>query len=327
MIYTFLKKLSFIFLIAGVFSIFHAFAAEQASISLNPKNPTPHTAVTLTLVSYSFDVNTALITWSSQGKEILKGVGEKRLIVETGGAGEQFPILVKAITAEGTETELEMTIVPESVDILYETPESYVPMFYEGHTLPGEGADVRFVAMPNISEDGVLLPPSSLSYAWYVNGSFMDKVSGIGRRTALLRLDYLNTYTTIKVIAHGPRGETATKSIEVYPHAVMPMLYTYDEILGVNRTTTLIRRFETSKDFTLALEPYYLSTKGGNLANNNFAWYLDNLPIDPENVTLLPFRTKADSYGSRNLMINITNPIRKLQTASIKLNLIFDTRK
>ena len=50
------------------------YAEEDASITLTPKNPEQNSPVTITLISYVFDVNTALITWSSNGKTILKGL-------------------------------------------------------------------------------------------------------------------------------------------------------------------------------------------------------------------------------------------------------------
>lgn len=304
-----------------------SFADSEATVTLDPKNPTPYSPVTATIVSYSFDVNTALITWSRNGKNLLKGIGEKKLIVQTGAAGYQIPIHVTIVTADNTITNMDITLTPESVDILYETPESYVPLFYEGRSLPGEGASVKFVAMPNVSERGVTVPASSLSYSWYVNDTFMDDSSGFGRSSASFNLDFFNTFTRVKVIVHSPRGATAEKFIDVYPHNIMPLLYTYDDILGVNHTSLITRRFEATQDFTLALEPFFISSNKSLRDTASYDWFLDGLPITPLGGVLLSMHPKEDSYGSRNLSISISSSKRRLQKAETSLNLIFDTRR
>ena len=304
-----------------------SFAADEAAIELSPRNPKPYTPVKATLVSYLFNVNTAMITWTVGGKEVLKGIGEKKLTIQTNGVGDAIPVHVRATTADNQVTELDLVISPESVSIVYETPESYTPLFYAGHTLPGEGSLVKFIAMPNISENNVHLSPSSLSYSWYVNGELVDSASGYGKQSAMLSLDILSTFTTVKVMAFGPHGTVAENSIDVYPHAVMPLLYTYDDIFGTNFTTLLGKRFETTKDFTLSLEPFYLSAKNGLEETATYSWSLDGLPTTPLGGRVLAMHPKENSYGSRSLSIEVGNKKRKLETASTDISLVFDTRK
>ena len=304
-----------------------SFAEGDATVTLNPKNPTPNSSVTATLESYSFDVDVAKITWSRSGKVILEGVGQKKVTVQTGPVGYQVPLHVKAVSADGSINEVDIAITPESVDILYETPESYTPLFYEGKSLPGEGALVNFTAIPNIGESGVLLPASSLAYSWYVNDEFRSEDSGIGRSSASFNLDFFNSFTRVKIVVRSPKGTSAEKYIDVYPHAVMPLLYTYDDILGVNYTSLITRRFEATKDFTLALEPFYLSAKNSLLNTATFDWSIDGLPVTPLGGRLLSMQPKENSYGSRILTISIANEARRLQQATEEFNLVFDTRK
>ena len=323
-----LKKLfQTILIISCVWLPSISFAADEASIELSPRNPKPYTPVQATLVSYIFNVNTALITWTVDGKEVLKGVGEKKLKIQTSSVGTKIPVHVTAVTADNMATEIDFVITPESVSILYETPESYTPLFYEGHSLPGEGSLVKFVAIPNISEDGARLNPSSLSYSWYINNELVDNASGIGKQSAMLPLDILSTFTTIKVMVFGPKGATAEHSVDVYPHAVMPLTYSYDEILGVNYTKELGKRFETTKDFIIALEPFYLSTNGQVGGQSSYSWTLDGLPITPLGGKILSMKPKENSYGSRFLSIEVSNKKRPLQKTSTRIGLIFDTRK
>lgn len=298
--------------------------AEDVAITLFPTNPTPYTETSATLVSYAFNVNTAYIKWSINGKVVLEGVGEKKLKIKTGASGKGIPVHV-VINNNKEITEIDTTITPESVDIIYETPESYVPLFYEGKSLPGEGALVHFVALPNISEEGVVIPGKSLDYSWYVNDTLKEDISGFGKSSVMIPLNFLTSYTRIKVVVSSQSGATAEKFIDVYPHEVMPLLYTYDDIFGIDYTKLLSKRFETTKDFTLALEPYYLSLN--NLTDFvSFEWNLDNFPVTPLDGRLLAMHPKENSYGSKNLSISISNSKRKLQEVDTSLNLIFDTR-
>lgn len=303
-----------------------SFADDDATVKLEPKNPTPYSSVTVTLVSYTFNVNTSLIVWSVKGKEVGRGVGEKKIVVKTSGIGEAIPVHISATTADGGVYALDITIIPQSVTILYETPESYTPLFYEGHSLPGEGALINFVAVANMSERGAIIPPSSLSYSWYVNGEYIESQSGIGRQLAKIKLDTLNPYTTIKVVAYSPLGSTSENTIDIYPHEVMPLLYTYDDILGGNYSSLLLRRFEATDDFTILLEPFFLSTKNNQQGKDSYSWYLDGLPITPIGGRLLSLRPKSNSYGSRSLSITMENSARILQNAKVDLDLVFDTR-
>lgn len=305
----------------------HSFAKGEAALTLFPKNPTPYTPVTITLVSYLFNVNTATIIWSVNGTEYKRGLGEKSITLKTGEAGSEIDVHVKAETAVGDRYELDLAVIPESVDIMYETPESYTPLFYEGLPLPGEGALVKFVAMPNITENGEKVPASSLAYSWYVSGEFVDKLSGVGKQSALIELDFLRSFTTVKVVVRGPYGTSAEKSIDVYPNEVLPLFYTYDDILGINRTSLISRRFETTKDFTLSLEPFFLSSKNQMKETASYDWLLDGLPVTPLGGTLLSMKPKENSYGSKKLSVTVANKKRRLQKTTTELGIIFDTRK
>lgn len=317
----------FLFLLALFVSLpAFSFAESDATLSFEPKNPSPNSSVTVTLVSYVFDVDTALITWTKNGKVVLQGVGEKKITVQTGGVGYQTPLHVHAVTGNNSVTDIDVAIVPQSVDILYEAEESYTPPFYKGKALPGEGSAVTFTAIPSISEGGRMIPSTSLAYSWYVNDVFMGDSSGMGKSSAIFNLDFFSAYTRVKVVARSVLGTSAEKYIDVYPHDVMPLFYLYDDILGVNYTSAITQRFETTKDFTLALEPFYFSTKKDLAGTASYTWLLDGLPITPLGGRLLSMHPKENSYGSRVLSITLSNSKRRLQEATTDLNLIFDTR-
>jgi hypothetical protein len=320
-----LRELFFIasFLVTASF----AYAVDaDAVVEIAPANPAPYSSATLTLTSYSFNVSTAMITWSISGKELSSGLGKKQLVVRTGAAGQQIPIKVTAKTADGGLFETTQVIMPESVDLLYETPESFVPPFYEGRSLPSEGAVVRVTAIPTISEGSQKIPAGSLSYTWYVNDEVVENASGAGRQVLTVPMDYITEVTTVGVLVTSPRGARAENKIDIYPHAVIPAVYAYDAVLGTNLSRIIRQRFETTTDFTLQLVPYFLSARAGLERSAIYTWLLDDSPITPIGGQLLSLSPKKGSYGSRTLSIIVDNSLRKLQEARTDLDLIFDTR-
>lgn len=321
-----MKKIIFsIFLLVQFFAGSFAFAQISATITLLPKNPNPNSFVTLSFDSYSFDANTAMVTWTVDGKQVLSGQGERKLQLKTGNIGETLLVSVTASTADGYSVSQSITVAPASVILMYEAPKSYVPLLYEGRALPGEGALVKVTALPLLGDVGQMVPPSKLSYTWYVNDTVFTSASGLGKRSTYIRLDYLQNVNTVKVVVRSPYGNTAEKTISIYSHDVMPLIYTYDNILGVDFTKVVERRFEAVKDFTLSLEPFYVSDEYKK--PSSFDWYLDGLPSTPLGGRLLSLHPKEDSYGSKMLSINVYGADKRLQKAEVKTELIFDTRK
>jgi hypothetical protein len=302
------------------------FAQMDATLVLTPQNPAPHDTVVVTLSSFSFDVNVAMITWSVGSKVILSGLGKKSISLPVGDVGQEIPLSVKAVAADGSSLTQSIRIAPQSVDLLYEGKESYTPPFYEGRSLPSEGSVVSVVAMPTITEGGRKVTDSNLSYSWYVNDEYKAGSSGIAKNTFQTPLDYLRESTDVRVLVRSPQGYSAEKTISIYPHAVTPLFYAYDELLGTDFTKTFVRRLELAKDITLSLVPFYLSTRNGLDTTALYSWYVDGLPVTPEEKTLLALRPKANAYGVRTLSVVLENTRRQLQKVEATLEIVFDTR-
>lgn len=302
-----------------------AFAKSDLRIVLNPKNPNPHEKVTLTIESYSFDVNTSLVTWYVSGKQVSSGVGNKSMTVTVGGAGGASMVTALVKTPEGELVESKINITPQSISIIWESFESYVPPFYEGKALPAEGARIRVTALPTLLENGNNISPGVLSYSWYVNGDLVEESSGYGKQSAVISLDYLSSVTNVRVLVKSVSGITAEKTTSIYPRDILPVFYSYDEILGIRRDSQIKGRLETTRDFILSLSPYYLSTKGLE-SSLSYIWLLDGAPITPEERNLLAFRPQENSFGTKTLSVIISNTKKRLQKTQANLEILFDTR-
>lgn len=297
------------------------------TLELSPEAPGPYEKVTLSVVSYSFDVNTAMIEWTVGDRIYSSGMGIKNITVTTGAIGEIIPILVKVTAPGGEVLQTGINLSPQSADVVWESIESYVPPFYEGLSLPGEGSQVKLTALPNMSEGGAPISPSNLSYLWYINESYIEAQSGVGRQSAIISLDFLSDTTNVTLRVRSSGGSVAEKTITLYPHKIIPRLYLYNDILGTDYSQALGERFETTGDFSLSYTPYYASTKNGMDSTLNINWALDGLPVTPIDKTLLTLQPKGNSYGSKKLSISLNNSQRILQKAITAMEIVFDTRK
>ena len=320
-----MKHLFFYALILSFVAPFTLFAQSDATLSLRPENPAPFEDVVVTLASYSFDVNTAVVTWSSNNKTLLSGLGKKTITLSLGNVVQEIPLRVEAKTADGLVITQAIVISPQSVDLVYESKESYVPPFYQGRSLPGEGSSMQITALPSLAESGKKVPESSLSYSWYVNDQNIPNASGVGKSSLRTSLNYLRESTSVRVMVRSPRGSVAEKEIIISPREAMPLLYGYDELLGTDFSRLFTRRIELTKDITLSLEPYYLSTRGLE-GTATYDWFIDGLPVTPQEKSLLSLRPKENSYGVRALTVTVDQTKRRLQKAEAALQVIFDSR-
>ena len=303
----------------------YAHAGTDAYVTLTPENPLPNSTVTLTLTSLSFDVHTALISWEVNGKVVRKGDGETSITIKTGSVGDSSSVTITAETKEGGLIKQSVDITPSSVSLMYEAPASYVPPFYEGRSLPSDGSLVRVSAIPSMSDGNGRVDPASLSYVWYLNDSVIKSLSGRGKQSADIRLDYLRNENEVRVVVRTPYGNVATKTITITPHAIMPLVYLYDDVLGANFSMRVGKRFETTKDFILSLHPFYMPKKGSR--DSVYTWLLDGLQITPTDDTTLALHPKKDSYGVKNLTVRVEGPNRFNETVEQNIEIIFDTRK
>lgn len=321
-----MKSLLYTLVILFSFISFHAFAATDISLTLSPETPAPYSDVRITLQSYMVDVNTATITWYVRGTLFKSGFGEKSITVASGGIGSSLPVRARIVLDNGDIYETNVTISPQSLDVVWESIESYVPPFYEGKALPGEGSAVKVTVLPTLYDGKTVVSPETLSYAWYNNGQFIESASGGKKQSVIIPLSVLEENATIRVRVTMRSGPSVEKTITIYPHSVMPVLYPYDATLGTNIVRSFSERIELIGDTVFSLQPYYLSTRNGLDGSSSYTWFLDGLPVTPEEKTLLALRPTENTQGVRKLLITVENIKRRLQKAEISSELLFDTR-
>ena len=316
-----------IFVVLSFFIMNTLSVSALGTLILDPENPAPYDAVKVTFKTFDFDADNAVFTWSINKKIVLVGKGEKTLNTKVGGVGSPTQVDVKVEVTGGEVVNSSINLRPQVVDLIWESTESYVPPFYEGKALPSEDSEIKITALPSFSNNGGLIRPTDLSYSWYLNDQFIDNGSGYGRNVLKTRLDYLSNENIFKVVARGSDGSVAENRITILPNDISPVFYLKDPIFGIDFNHAIEKRFETTKEFTLAVVPYFISSKNGQSSGITYNWSMGGLPITPETDTTLTLRPKDNSYGSKILSLSIENTMRYLQKIDTALEIVFDTRK
>ena len=168
-----IKNLLFSFFILSVFFTgTNTFAIDvqnsDISIKVSPENPRPFSATTISLTSFSTDLNKANIEWRSGGKLVLSGTGKTKYIFTTGGPNTVTSFDINIIPEGASAINKMLTINPSDIDLLWEAMDSYTPPFYKGKALPSTESQIKIVAYPNTS--GLSnTNQKNISYTWKNN--------------------------------------------------------------------------------------------------------------------------------------------------------------
>lgn len=283
---------------------------NDLDFTLSPQYPGPHQGVTITLISYSTDLDRNEITWSTNGSTAKVGTGAKTFSLTTGDVGTVINVDVTISSLTDGVLKKRITIIPAELDMLWQAIDSYVPPFYRGKTLPTKESKVRVVAMPGIKNfSGVDLPASSLSFQWQQDFSVVQSASGYNRNYFDFQNSPLHKTDVISVTAT-PVSETAgsiKKTVEIKYSNPLLLFYERDPILGVLYNHTVENGFTLSGEKTIVAEPFYISPKDISSTDLSYEWELNGATISsPQNRSMVTLRS-SDRSGSATLSLSVLN--------------------
>ena len=281
----------------------------DVSIQITPAIPGPKEEFTVTLKSYLFELDKALMTWSVNGVQISSDYGRTSLQATTGALGEKTTVFVAIVaTYSGKEIRIDKKLViePAQLDLLWEAADSYVPPFYEGKALPASEAIIKVVAMPNTPH--IETRAKTLSYAWNRNFDAVPSASGYGKQMLVLKHDYLKDVERIAVTASDTTGSYATKS-DVSISPVTPHIYFYEKrpSLGVQYQYALGDGFSVeSGERTLIAEPYFFSPRDKLSNTLSYKWKVGTsaiaTPVPRHEIT---FKAREGASGASIVTIEV----------------------
>jgi len=297
--------------------------SEDFSLEVSPQNPGPSSTVSARIVTYSFDIDRAEISWLVNDSVKAKGTGLKNFNFSVGSVGSRISLAVVAITKEGLRIEKSITFRPAGLDILWEA-ESYTPAFYKGKAMPAPESVVKITAWPEFIYGGEKISPNNLYYDWQINSKNKPDLSGLNKKSFTYKLSKLSAEDEIAVtVSSYNKTIVAEKRIKIKSVSPKVVFYQEQPLEGVAYNNALSDTvFLSENAIGLRAEPYFFSS--GFLNSLEFNWKINNKETIPdEKNTALDLRLENQDSGSALINLRIQNPLILLQSAENNLRINF----
>lgn len=297
--------------------------SEDIVVSLSPKTPEPYQDVSISLSSYSTDLNKATIVWKENGKSVLSGIGRTIYSFKTSGSGIKTTINISIRPSDSIiSIDKVITINPSEVELLWESSEGYTPPFYKGKTLGIRGGLIKMVAIPSSSliSSGI----GNMSYTWKNNGEINQSVSGYNKNYYIFKGDLFEGVNEISVAVSSVDGKyNAEKILSVPSYDPEVIFYKKSPTDGVLYNEALIdNTFIEDSEFTLLAEPYFLPISGEQ-NYLKYTWKINGnyieTPTKKREITLRP--SSRGGYATINLSVENINKLFQKVAGNLKISL------
>ena len=304
-----------------------ALALEPSSISVDivPENPVPLENTTITLKSFSANLDSVLISWFVNDKSALSGIGKKSFSTNAPKAGSETKVLAKIFLPDG-EIDKRISIQSSTMVLLWQANDSYVPPFYKGKALPGSDSEIKLVAMPEIRTSSGLINPKSMTYAWKKDYNNASESSGYGKNFFLYTNDYLESSNNVAVVA-STTDQKFSSEANINIGTALPKIsfYKKDASLGILWENALFDRHIIKSDETIVAVPYFISPKDILRPELVFSWLINDNRIDTKGSrkNLIPLKAEMGVSGVSKLRLEIENTSKIFQTIGREINIGF----
>lgn len=302
---------------------------EQVSVTVLPSVPAPRETVTLTVESFSTNLDKADFTWTVNGEVIESGIGKRIFKFIAPDSGETAVVKFTAKKEGGGVLSREFPFTPSGVDILWEA-QTYTPPFYKGKSLFTRQSSMVFVAIPNLVNPatGQKIPDNELVYKWEKSGSVIQDQSGYGRNTVRLTSDIISRpfEMTVTVSAVNVEGLKARQRLTVVPFEPELLLYENNPVYGIIFEKALLGDFEINRDeIEISAVPYHFSTSERDDVDLQYKWLLNNKQVQTySNRDSLTFRKVEESVGRADINISASSVQKILQASDTRFSIILD---
>ncbi len=318
----FLSFISLIFVLCFVSLLYTDIVMAQTVngivITTNPEYPIPGSIVKVTLETYQFDVETAKISWYIDNKLIAEGIGKRTIELKYPDLGVTSKLKVVA-TINGDQNYVGGKVFGgATVNLLYEPVNSYVPVWYQGGTLPSEGGKVKLYAEAYLYNNKKQIPSENLIYNWTINEEPTPNISGMGKNSPIIDLDPIvgEAYVqlTVKSIDGLYEARASTRITPVAP--ILKVYYLNDEVFPHFMDYTYkMNRAET----TLSAEPFYTPIE----KNIMYTWTINSIP-STNRTKVFSIRRPVSNNGQVDFSLDFNNNNKLFQQGSHNGIIVFD---
>jgi hypothetical protein len=325
------KRLSILFIFALFFSGHTVNAQSITGIQrvqflVGPEAPGPNEQVTIEAQGVGGFLQDAKFVWQKDGRVVQSGIGQRTLTFTTGGVGVQTRIHVDIHSASTGDFSKDFTFTPANINLIWEA-DTTVPPLYRGKAFYSAGSKITLIALAQVTANGKIISPNSLSYQWSVGGEPVASASGIGRTVFSYYGNQLNQSERISLaVKYG--GSTVGTAALVLP-AVNPsvMFYVKDPLRGILFDQALPSVISLlGQELTLSAQPFNFSNESiGKTISYN--WKLNGQPVtgDDTEKGVLTLRQSGSGQGQSVISLQLENSdnYKFLQNAATQLIINF----
>lgn len=298
---------------------------NDVSIGISPENPGPRDPVTVTIETYSFNLDTANTKWYVNNNLAQEGKGLKTLTFQTGNLGQTSSVRI-VIDSEQGQVIKNISINPSIVTIVWEA-DTYTPPFFKGKSLFSHQSTITFMAQPQILVGGRVLNPTNLIYTWSKDGTVLGSQNGYSKQTLTLTGSVISRSMKVMVDVQDPTsGATASGIIQVNPVEPEILMYIADPLYGIQYNKAMKGTFSlTEREVTLTTVPYFFTTTGNSGENSvSYNWSINGNTIsDGQNTRTRVFRKVGELFGVSSINVRAIQENKILQFASQNLAIDF----
>ncbi len=313
----------FIFVLLGVIVAGKAFAVSPDSILVNvvPENPAPNETVTITLNSYSSNLDSVPITWRVDGIKSLSGIGKKTFSVNAPALSKVINVSVLISLPDGDITKT-IAVRPAETVLLWQANDSYVPPFYKGKAMPSAQSEIKVVAMPEIK--GVT--PSSLIYTWKQDYNNMQDASGYGKNSFIYTTDYLDSSNNIDaVVSTTDQSQSSEANIDIPTVDPKIVFYKNDPKFGTLFDASLQDGHIIQGSEILEASPYFISPKDLRNPILSWSWYINDSPTSTAGFmpNLIPLKVQSGVSGTSRIKLQVNNNFKIFENITKEISVQF----
>lgn len=296
--------------------------SEQVTLRTTPLYPKPGDTITLTVESFSTNLNAARTTWYQNGSVIKDGKGIIKQSVTLPTSGSPTTIRVVIVKENGGTIEKSISIEPAKISLVYEAL-TYTPPFYKGKKVFSHQAGLRVIAIPEFNTGNSTYNPQDLIYKWEKNGTVVQEYSGIGQNVLVLEAGLIPRPINITVTVSAPNSSLLAREILVVDiHNTEVNLYEDNPVLGTIYTQSLSSGiYELNRDeINVLAEPFYFSANSPQVLEYEWKLNGNSIPLNT-NQNNVVFRNSENITGTAFISSEARNVDKLFQTAQSSLNM------
>lgn len=312
-----------ILLVAGASNA--QFVPDALSLVASPSSPSPRETVTVRAATPTFDKNTAVFSWSVDGKSRpdFSGLGKDSISLTAGGVGSVTTVRVNVSRAGSEGNSASLNIIVSDLALPW-FAETYTPKWYKGKALPVANSVVSVAAIPRIIIGGRALRPEELIYRWDLDDE-EGIVSGIGKETFRVKIsDLPKTTHRVRVLVEDA-GKRIQKEAEVFFLAFEPRVVIYPSSpLGGGEWRSAAANFSAASGGLLdfVAEPFFFSASTKKTLA--FSWNVAGQEVagSPQNPHIITLNTAGLNEGEIPISVNADDRDEFVPSAFKSFNLI-----